>query len=228
MIRIILGLPGSGKTLSAVKMVMKSKEYCLTNFNVRKEKVERLKIQDVIRHEENKKGEMRPVAVNWDHWRGLIKKYSGFDVFIDELHQIMHSRSSMTKRNILMAQWVAQIRKVTGENERFDFVCISQELERIDIAVRDLAYHVIHCKKMTDERRIPTTIYRKGRKVTVDLPAVWVINTHFVGDGAVARYSRWRLQNVKTYNYRTYFKGNRFMQYYDSYELVDFGEGEYL
>jgi hypothetical protein len=228
MIRIVLGLPGSGKTLTAVKMIMNNPEHCLTNFHVRRDRLERIKVNDIIKYEENKRGDLKPAGVNWDHWRKLIKQHGNFTIYLDELHNILHSRESSGKRNILMTKWISQIRKVTGESESSDLICMSQEMERVDVALRDLAYHVIHCQKLTFPRSVPTVVYVKGKRMVRDIPKMAIINTHFNGPNAVRRYYLWRETGKKSYDYRSRFIGNNYCQYYDSYELVDFGEGEYL
>lgn len=229
MIRLILGQPGSGKTVSAVKRVVDAKELTYTNFRVRAPGTIRIRLDMVIREEPNENPKLRPVRlVNWDHWRGAILEHGGFHIFIDELHNIMHARLSMTKQNVLMSQWVAQIRKVTGENERFDFVCISQELERVDVAVRDLTHEIVHCQKRVDGHVADTIAYERGRKVTKKIPLTWVMQTYFTGLGCVRRYQDFRDLGHRTWSRRTVFLANHYFQYYDSYELIDFGETAYL
>ena len=65
MIRIILGLQGSGKTLTATKKIIDSQELCYTNFNVRSPEVIRLKYDMLLKYNEKN----RPIAVNWTFGR---------------------------------------------------------------------------------------------------------------------------------------------------------------
>lgn len=230
MIRLILGQPGSGKTLTAVKTIHDAEDQVFTNFRVRLKDVERIKMEDVILVDRDETGKLMPktARVNWDFWKATIKRRGGFHIIIDELHNIMHSRMAMSKQNILMSQWVAQIRKVTGENERFDFVCVSQEIGRVDIAVRDLTSEIVHCRKFETGEELLTIVYENGRKREKVLPETWIIKTVFKGMSCVQRYLDYRDFNQKTYSKRTGFLANPYMKFYDSYELVNFGETAYL
>ena len=227
MIRILLGQPGTGKTITAVKFVVDSKIPCFTNFAVKSKNCIRLKWEHIITYEKNNKGENVNPKLNWKFWREQIKKHGGFHVVIDELHNLMHARRAMSKTNVLLSTWVAQIRKITGANEHAHFIVISQELERIDVSVRDLANDITLCDKR--QRGHASTKVKSGKKyVTVKVPQTYIRLTHFNGGQCTERYRVFRDTGNRTHDYRSYFYANPYMYAYDSYELIDFGMEEYL
>lgn len=232
MIRIMLGNVGSGKTISAVREIERSPYKVFTNIAMNHPNVIRLKYAHIITTKkigETKSGkDINKLVVNWAFWKKQLKELKYFHIYIDELHNIMPSRRSMSQQNILMSQWVAQIRKITGSSESANFVVMSQELQRIDITIRDLAHEIIFCQKV---ERFPftKTKARDGKKIKeVMLPQTFIMHTYFGGEGNVQRYWQWRDMGRKSYDRRSYYYANPFMKYYDSYELVEFGESEYL
>jgi hypothetical protein len=133
----------------------------------------------------------------------------------------------MSKQNTLLSTWVAQIRKVTGANEKYHFICISQELERIDISVRDLASEIVVCEK---GQLYPTNtaILQNGRRVQGQVKDTYIRLTWFVRAQCTKRYESYRDYRTRTYDFRSVFYGNQYMQYYDSYDLIDFGNEVYV
>ena len=216
MIELILGGVGSGKTLTAIKVIKTSSYPCFTNFATKKLSAHRLKIEDIIIKN----------AVNWEFWKKQLKEKKNFHIILDELHNIMHSRRSMSKFNILMSTWVAQIRKICGSSEKTHLYCISQELERVDIAVRDLTNHIIYCEKKKLQK-MPTYVYENSKCVIKMIPQTWIFCSHFTGSRASQRYAYFRDGMAKA-DFTTYFLGNDYMRYYDSYDLVEFGSEGYL
>jgi len=230
MIIAIIGGVGSGKSLSAVKFLCEREHVTYTNFHVRGRKILRLKSDNIITHEitgYKKNGDEITVPIlNWDYWKKAILKYGGFDIFIDEIHNIFNSRQSMTKRNILLMQWVAQIRKVLSGSEKNHLVCISQRLKRIDVSLRDLLHLIIYCKKVETNKLIDTTVYFRGKKRTEKIKLTYIIQYIFKGDYCVENYERF-INGIKSYDLRTRFIANPYFKLFDSYELIDSG-GDYL
>ena len=230
MIKLYLGGIGSGKSISIVKEIVESEQPFYTNFRIYNAKnSKRLKINDIItkKEKDDKKSKGKDV-VNWKFWRGEIQKFRNFNIAVDELHNLMHSRRSMSKFNILMSMWIAQIRKVCGSSEKTHFYAISQELERIDISVRDLANLIVWCRKVETKQKITTTVRENGRLFKKEMPMVWIVRYYFLGSDCTRRYSLFRWNGEKSYNFRTKFLANEYFSHYDSYELIDFGESEYL
>jgi len=223
MIKIICGGIGSGKTLKATKSIIDSHYITFGNYKIlNKNNYHRLKFSDIILQED------KNLRLNWEFWKTTTKKYGGFNIVLDEIHNIMHSRRSMSKNNIILSQWVAQIRKVLGSSEKHDFICISQETDRIDSSIRDLTNEIVYCDKFISNTRLKTKVQQDGKTCFKELNKVWVFCYHFLGSGCLNRYNAFRIGGAKTYDYVSYFLGNPYFQFYDSYEMIDFGDETFL
>jgi hypothetical protein len=220
MIIIITGGIGSGKTLTAVKEILSRKNEVFTNFKLKNIKYTRLK-QNHLFHK--KKGKHK---LNFDFWRSQTKKRN-FDIYLDEFHNLMGSRRSMSKKNVLLSDWLSQIRKILGESEKNNLYLITQKLRRIDVNSRDLAHMAIKCEKqLIEEVPIPTeVINNKGKIETKQLPLCLIYLHYFEDSDALNAYENY---GVNTCQYTIRFIANWFYKYYDSYELIDFGSEEYL
>ena len=232
MIVAIIGGIGSGKSLSGVKFMLERDCPLFTNFRLRQKKnIKRLRYDHIFKEtliEPDSKSKKTKLSLNWDFWTGQTKKHDGFDICIDEIHNIFNARRAMSKENVLLQQWVAQIRKILSGNERNHFIIISQRLERIDVSLRDLVGSVIYCQKVQDHNTlIPTYVYIGKTRTLKYLPKTYIIQFMFKGTYAVDNYQNYVMNGSKTYNYRTRFVANKYYEYFDSYELIDFG-GEFL
>ncbi len=194
MIIIILGGIGSGKTLSAVKEIVDNKQFALTNFKLKNvENYHRLKISDILVKDEKK------YRVNWDFWEDIRKKHKNYSIFLDEIHNIIHSRRSMTSVNIQMSKWVSQIRKILADHPTNHLYLISQTARKIDVDFRDLAQIVILCRK-----------YEFGSIVLIK--QMW-----FEG---MQNYEFGRKKLM------TRFWGNKYYRYFKTGELVTFSDAD--
>ena len=229
MIKIILGGIGSGKSLTSVREILyRNSDVVYGNFKVKNcDNFTRLKYSDVLLKNDKEK----PEGVNWTFWDEARKKHGGFHIILDEIHNIMHSRRSMSKENIIISKWVSQIRKVTGENENYDLFCISQAIDRIDVSIRDLAAEIIFCTKVVHPSKNVWTdvINDKGKIIKKLLPLTLIYTTFFRGTECVNNFKKWKILRAKTYWKRSYFAANNYYKYYDSYEFIKFGDdNEYL
>lgn len=142
MIIIILGGIGSGKTLSAVKEIVDNRQYSLTNFKLINIKhYHRLKVSDILIKEEKK------YRVNWEFWENIRSSHKNYSIFLDEIHNVIHSRRSMSSMNIQMSKWVSQIRKILADHPTNHLYIISQTIRKIDVDFRELAQIIILCRK---------------------------------------------------------------------------------
>lgn len=231
MIKLIIGGIGSGKTLSAVKEIAHRPNKVYISFPVKLKNTIRLKTDHIITTEilgYNQKGEAKKqLKVNWDYWNK--HKSDGFDIMIDEVHNLLHSRRSMSKWNTLFSMWLAQIRKMLGDSEKNHLYLISQKAERIDVSARDLAQEIIYVSKQQSKELIKTKIYdsRAKRYKTKLLPKTYIIKTVFTGTYCLEKFYSY-LNGEDSEDYQTMFLGNKYFQYYDSYALTNFGEDVYL
>jgi len=194
LILAIIGGVGSGKSVSGVKFMMDRKHPLFTNFKIRnKEHIKRLKyamlFKEIVTEVTARGKEIKKFVLNWDFWKEQIKNSNGFDIVIDEIHNIFNARRSMSKENILLQQWVAQIRKILAGDEKCHFVCISQKLERIDVSLRDLIGGIVFCQKTSlPDVLIETVVYKNKKRVVQMLPKTFIVQFVFKGTYSVENF----------------------------------------
>ena len=242
MIKFIIGGIGSGKTITAVKEMVHSDMPCFTNITIKHKNIIRLKVEHIVRKEvigvTAKGKQIIDLKINWDFWNEQIKKYKKFNIVIDEAHNIINSRRSMSKWNILFSTWLTQIRKIIGDSEHNHLYMVSQRLNSLDLVGRDLVNEIIYCQKIPlavydgeIEQYIPITtdteVYENSRKKIKELQIINIIKTVFCGEDCVEMFLYFK-GGYKSYNYRTRFLANDYFKFYDTYQIVQFGEGVYL
>jgi len=234
MIGIISGGIGSGKSLSAVRLIVKGKRKSLTNFKLKKIKsYHRLKWDDmIIKVEDEVKSTSRTTKykeeINWGFW----KKQNNCSIYLDEMHNITDSRNSMSKKNQLITQWLSQVRKIFGQSgdqnylnilecmsndcfgQFFDevldassnIIAITQRVGKIDSRFREMSHFYIQCQKL-----------KLGGEIYI-LQNVWF------GDDNVSAVDKMMMGGrPKKFG----FWARPYYDFYDSYELISTG-GEYL
>ena len=206
MIIIILGGIGSGKTLSTVREIITRKLPCFVNFNLDNMPgnipVHRLKFEDIVQEYIHPDFPKKPrLKVNWDFWDAARTKYTDFNIFLDEISSVIHSRRSMTNQSIQMSNWVAQIRKICNDSESSNLFIISQTLSKIDRDFRDLAQVIIECFSM-----------KHAGKVWID---------QYLYDG-IDNY----IQRKTSYPHHVRFQGNPYFKFYHTSRLVKFSDAE--
>lgn len=231
MIKAVVGGIGQGKSISAVKMIYDSPHISFCNFDVRLGKAVRMKKEHIIKEEvkrTTKSGkEILERKVNWEFWNKALRKHHQYNVVIDELHNIAHSRQSMTKWNTLFSTWISQVRKMIGDSETTDVILVSQRLGRIDVAFRDLLHLIVSCMKHENHSNlIKTKVWNKNKLVTKLIPETWILHHYFAGDNCVEKYEAFTHGGVKSYDFRSGYVCNPYIQLYNSYEV--FGETAYL
>lgn len=231
MIKLIIGGIGSGKTLSAVREIAHRRNNVYVSFPVKLKNTIRLKTDHIIKTEitgYKKDGTAnKKQTVNWDYWNKV--KHDQFDIMIDEVHNILHSRRSMTRWNTLFSMWLAQIRKLLGDSEKNHLYLISQKAERIDVSARDLAGEIIYLEKITLSQVLNTKVYdsRAKRYTHKLLNKTLILKRVFTGVYCLEKFNAF-LMGQDTTDYESYFVANPYYKFYDSYELVNFGEEVYL
>lgn len=235
MIIIITGGIGSGKSLTAIKEIVDRKQMTFTNFKLNKIKdcpvsSIRLKYEHIFKTDiqYGPRGKKTvETGVNYAYWQQAKKRYNGFDIVLDEFHNVMNARRSMSKRNTALSDWLAQIRKVLGDSEQHNLYLITQKLRRIDVNSRDLAHACIKCEKVVYKNQlVPTPVCYKNRLTVRKLPLVVIYKHYFESADALNAYE---LAGIKHgYKGTTRFIANNYYKYYNSYEMVDFGNDEYV
>jgi hypothetical protein len=221
MIIFLVGDIGSGKSLSAVKEIFERRNYFHANFKLHGITYNRMKWEQLIVQGEKK----TDTRVNFEYWKEQTKKGS-FDIYLDEFHNLMSSRRAVSKKNVLLSDWLSQIRKILGQSELFNLYLLTQKLRRIDVNSRDLAQCCILCQKQIIKNiKIPTLVRRKNKLVKEKIPLCLIYKYWFHNAEQLQAYELWG--STKPFKV-TRFIGNDYYKYYDSYEIVDFGQGEYL
>ena len=196
MIIIFLGGVGSGKTLSAVREIRRRNQFALTNF-----KLKNIKEYHRLKYENiiipaEKKSDY---SVNWKFWEKVRKSHKYFSIYLDEIHNIMDARASTSVDNRILSRWLSQIRKMTSDNEYNNLVAISQKIRRIDVNLRELAHLFVECRKI----EIGDKVY------------IW--QDYFDG---IDNYEKDR------HAAQIYFKAEPYYKYFDTKEMVQFGDVE--
>ena len=202
MIIIYVGGIGSGKTVSAVRDIMNSKSFPYTGFGLKHIKHHRLRFEDIITSETNKQGKLFPVDVNWEFWKSARKEHENFSIYLDEAHNIISSRNSMSKRNKLFSNWISQIRKILYSSENNHIHIISQTARKLDVNFKELCHIFVECKSITI-----------GKKVIVK-QKFYDGEENFIYKNASAKRA---------------FLANPYFKYYDTHEIDEMGGGvEYV
>lgn len=247
-----IGGVGSGKSLSMTREILKKVSegqtiYC--NYPIISKNVHRLKWTDVLCEKTIVKNgkEKTGLGVNWDFWEDK----TGFSIVLDEIHNVLHARKPSS--NVNMINWIAQLRKILGEDEDYNFMYSSQIMERVDIALRDLTTEIIYCetyykmrvgggykmvlknqykrvysKQGYKVKSIPTVVQQNKKYVKKLIPLTIIRQYHFIGTRCLEKLHTWEFTGEKTYDSENAFIGNPYMRYYESFKKVRFGEDVYL
>ena len=226
---MLSGNVGTGKTISAVHYAMGS-DNVLANFKLRDHPnyLRLMKEHIISSSSEVPEGCRKAIVekkVNWPFWR----EHQNCDVFLDEIHNIMSSRTAMSRQNILMSEWLSQIRKIWGSsgdanylrylrrmnninfNKVFQKVLnrsrnvwfITQKPRKVDVNVRELCHLYIECNKIE--------IVKDDKKHVVVVNDVWFGDTN---------YDAIEMRELGVKPKRCYFYANHYFKNYDSYEII--------
>ena len=171
MIKLYLGKPGSGKSLSAVMEMVENIQHIsfYTNIKPKKPKltpqITSIKTDMLVKKElkgviKKKGGGSDPVydwKLNEAYWKELQGQPK--TVVLDEFHTIMDARRAMSKPNKIMGDFLALIRRIIGDDPmaQGDLILITQLGKRADVIAREMAhqvvYHVMHYTKYCQKCR---------------------------------------------------------------------------
>lgn len=91
--------------------------------------------------------------VNQEFWEQTTKKYQSINIIIDEAHSILNSRRSMGRKQQVVLDWLALLRRVIGTTKSGygRLYLITQIERRLDIVAKEqmsqARFHLCHCKK---------------------------------------------------------------------------------
>ena len=239
MIRIVLGNVGSGKTATMVRELIKNDSGRVTYSNIKtphiKNNVE-ITREMLVKTEQigmRKNGEpIIKYSFNADFWKDAIKKHGAINVVIDEAHTVLSSRTSMSKQNRIMTDFLALLRRILGSNDagHGELTLITQLDRRLDVIAREMAtqvrFNVCHFRKRckscghswTENNEVPEQQYLctacgSAKIIKCDhVIEVW----HFPN---MTAYQAWREFGDKRYH-RHYFVTDieKYFKFYDTYQ----------
>jgi len=236
MIKIYLGNPGSGKTLSAVRDMVLKQNYGTLNYTniIPKRKVNNLVtinskmiFNKAIVGVKKDGTPIENLEMNTEYWKNIDKR---INVILDEAHTIMNPRRSMSKVNIIMTDWLALIRRVLGNRAEGsgDLILITQLWKRLDVIARDMCTHVrYHCMHYTKQCNKCGMMWRENSRMPERLEVCPRCNHYGMKKGGhvievwkfatMDDFIAWNDFNSKTYYSHSYIPDvNIYFRYYDT------------
>jgi len=220
---------GTGKTITAAMLAIRAaeKNQVLTNFTIKKLKnYHRLRKGDILIEKFSDKGKRDGYDINWDFW----ETHKNCDVFLDEVHNLINSRSSMSNENKKYSEWIAQIRKIWGQSGDQNYL---NALSRMNNG----AFHKYHQELYSRSNNI-FLITQRPRKIDINFKELCHVHIQCskvnIGDAVVIYQDHYlgndQLSGIEMMEYgakpkRSFFVANDYFGRYDSYEIV---RGEFI
>jgi hypothetical protein len=207
MLYAIVGDKGSGKTLTAVKLMLEQFDYVVTDIKLSdfpKGKAHQLLWSDIFTKMvvENKNGKFyEKPCINWKFFENLRNTKKNYCICIDESHNIISSRRSMSNTNILFSQMISQVRKLMQDDSKNAFITITQALRKIDIDTRELLDLCLYCKSIFINKRH------------------YVIVEPYIFDA--------ERDDFFSLGYSLRYRAEKYYKYYDRLALNTLSEGDY-
>ena len=226
MIRISLGNVGSGKTANEVRemFIQKHKLKTYTNITVkgRGHNIHRLTPDMIIKKEVKGQKKMSngdkinvyDYALNIDYWKNQTEP---INVVIDEIHNIVNARTSMSKKNQIFNRYLSMIRRVLGSVDAMggNLVLVAQMSNQVDLIARgfchQVRFHICHYHKTclncgfrwgeNSEIPEPMVCCPKCKKERIKKDHHVIEIFHFSG---MDRFVMWYERGLKTH-YRHYY-----------------------
>lgn len=153
----VFGMIGSTKTSGAVRKIVRNPHsYFYTNFDVKTKNVHRLKKADLVKAFDKDGKELKyplfsekgiKFMANWDFLEDIGKKHKYYSLMIDEIGNIFMSRRSMSGFSIEGIRIISQMRKILSDNPNNHAYLLTQHIDRLDKAWRELLQRIIYCRK---------------------------------------------------------------------------------
>ena len=239
MIEIVIGNVGSGKTATAVKEMFLNKDGRVYFSNIKTKGIShnhQIKTDMIIKKTPvlNKKGGHTgkfEVTLNDTFWIKQREKFKqGINVIIDEAHTLFNARRSMSKKNVILSDFLALIRKIlTSSTGKGRLVFMTQLPERIDKIARDMCtlvraykcHYIKECQKCKSRYRecnetvekiyyCPECNSTKIKEINHEIEAF-----HF---SSIEQYDLWKNFGVKTYHRHYVIKD--IVNYFGKYDTL--------
>jgi len=235
-ILIASGNIGSGKTLSMVYDMFKTKGLKRTYTNIQTRGIKNVVsikkemfLKKVIKSYKKNGEPIFDYEPNLDYWM----KKEPRDIIIDEAHTLFSARNSMSKQNRMFSQIVSLARKIvsaTGDYEGGRLVFISQSINMIDINARRLAqirYHrcqyIKTCLKCNLSWQESSDLYEPAfmcprcefhkLKKTKHIIEVWKFSDE-------EAFHKWKEGNIKSYYDHYYIPPKEVKKIFNKYNTL--------
>jgi Cdc6-like AAA superfamily ATPase len=206
MLYAIVGDKGSGKTLTAVKFLLEQFDYVITDIKLKNfphpKNIHQLRWSDIYKKaliEKNGKY-YEKLAVNWEFFTNIKETKKNYCICVDEAHNVISSRRSMSQTSILFSQFISQIRKVLSDDPANAFIVITQSLRKIDIDTRELLDLALYCKSL---------FIKKKHYIVVE---PYIFNPE--------------MDDFMSLGYSIQYRAEKYYPYYDRLALNTLSEGE--
>ena len=232
MIRMSVGNVGSGKTILEVKNMLLDPRNRPTYSNIKTKGIKHnhmINKSMIVKEEEIKLPRSTKIkySLNDAFWKKVPKP---INVVLDEAHNIMDARRSMSTMNIIVNKWMALIRRVLGEDSTGygELVLITQFPFRLDRVTRDMTTQVRHHRcywvktclrcgyRWREHSDLPEELNRCRKCLHFKLKKThhWVL-IHFFN--SVKNYDLWYELGEKTY-YKKPIRVRNIKKYFGMYD----------
>ena len=152
MIRIVLGNVGSGKSATIVREMVLSNIPIHSNIVTKKIpnntliKKEHIFKEHIVRIKKTGEPEIK-LMLNSDYWKKLKQQEPTTTVILDEAHTLLNPRRSMSKKNEVMTDFLALLRRIIGTSSlgQGELILITQLERRLDVIAKEMATLVQYC-----------------------------------------------------------------------------------
>lgn len=246
MIKILLGLVGSGKTAQVVREIALSSHDRPVFTNIRTHGIKNVHyikpeyiIKKTITYSKTGKESVK-YDFHKEFWVKTLEKHKAINVVIDEAHNYFNPRRSMSKLNIIMANFLSMLRRILGstDNSNGELILITQLDRRLDVIAREMATNITYSRchyfkdcvrcgfRCAENNEVPEPLLQcpvcshKLKKSTFQIEVHSFIN--------IQNYELWRMYKTKTFYKRhfindieKYFKHYNTLQYDELFEMIE-------
>lgn len=153
MIRLVLGGVGSGKTAMIVRELVYNDSHRVTFSNIQTKKIKHNKVitDKMLIKKEITTGQRGKITTtltfNEEFWKNAILKHKSINVILDEGHTLFNPRRSMSKKAIIMTDFLSLIRRILGQSADGygELIVITQLERRLDVVLKEMATRVDFC-----------------------------------------------------------------------------------
>ena len=186
-------------------------------------KKEHIFSEQVIRIKKTGEPEIK-LVLNANYWKELKQKEPTTTVILDEAHTLLNPRRSMSKKNEVMGDFLALLRRIVGTSSlgQGELILITQLERRLDVIAKEMAtlvqFHICHYTKVCRKCGTSWTENNEMPKKLWNCPNCYhggIERKNFIIEvfnfKNIEKYNAW-----KDYKQKTYFE----KQYITNIEMI--------